>query len=391
MNKNILSLALILSSIICDAQISFEEGYFINNDGQRIECFINNKDWLDNPQKFKYRLTEFEDLHTASLSEVKEFGIINSFKYKRYTVDIDRASEWMDELSDVKEPRLNEETLFLKVLVEGKASLYYYVENDLRRFFYEVENKKIEQLIFKSYRISANKFGQNNTFRQQLYVELKCPDFSKNYIENISYEKSDLLTFFVKYNECNNSNNTIYEKNKKSIFNLNIRPGIDYTSLTDVSPTPSLGSKFGPFYGFRIGLEAESIMSFNNFKWALIFEPYYRHLNTENQNAKNKLNLKYNTIVFPVGVRYYMHITEKSKVFINAFYVLDYNLNSQYNNNVNDILPYLALTHEFGLGYKYNKRYTFELRTSWPRYFESIDIAYSNNNCISFILGYSVL
>jgi hypothetical protein len=54
--KNLLLTALLFLFSFSYAQITFEKGYFINNSGDRTECFIKNIDWRDNPTKFEYKM-----------------------------------------------------------------------------------------------------------------------------------------------------------------------------------------------------------------------------------------------------------------------------------------------------------------------------------------------
>ena len=54
----------------CYSQISFENGYFIDNDNQKINCLIKNLDWENNPTKFKYKLSENNELNTKTIKSV---------------------------------------------------------------------------------------------------------------------------------------------------------------------------------------------------------------------------------------------------------------------------------------------------------------------------------
>ena len=94
--------------------------------------------------------------------------------------------------------------LLLKVLVEGKANLYSYVEGNLFRYFYSLDNNKIEQLVFKSY-IIDEKYGENNKYKQQFLNELKCDGITLNQVERLEYKKNSLTNFFKKFNSCTNS------------------------------------------------------------------------------------------------------------------------------------------------------------------------------------------
>ena len=85
-----------------------------------------------------------------------------------------------------KNPTFQEEQLFLKVLIEGKASLYEYVEVGLQRYFYTVDSSNIEQLVFKSYKVDRDLVAKNNMYKQQLYNDLKCSTFTAKKLEDLN-------------------------------------------------------------------------------------------------------------------------------------------------------------------------------------------------------------
>lgn len=58
----------------------------------------------------------------------------------------------------------------------------------------------------------ANQVKTNNKFRIQLWLDLKCESISMNSLEKVNYRESDLLKFFIKYNECSNSEFVNYQK-----------------------------------------------------------------------------------------------------------------------------------------------------------------------------------
>jgi len=55
--KKLLCLTLIFTCIILksQAQIKFESGYFIDKDGKRTDCLIQNRGWKNNPTEFHYK------------------------------------------------------------------------------------------------------------------------------------------------------------------------------------------------------------------------------------------------------------------------------------------------------------------------------------------------
>lgn len=368
---------------------------------QKTNCLIKNIDWKNNPTEFEYKLQADSKVKKATIAMVKEFGIFNSWKYVGHTVDIDRSLGTLGNLNSSRNPIFKKEQLFLQVLVASKASLYLYQDGSLQRFFYQDADGPIKQLIHKKYKTVDNLVGENNLFRQQLLNELNCQGLPAEQMDNLKYSKGQLINYFIRYNECMDSEVINYEtKNKKELFNLSFRAGLNSTSLAidNLASGPSGIDRritaFGNEIGLRIGFEAEFVMAFNNNKWALIVEPTYQYYKTEKQLPEISADLDYTTIEMPVGLRHYFFFNEKSKLFANAsvVLVLSSDLSIIYEPNSKDLLdgtsnPNLA----FGVGYNHNNKYNMEFRIHTNRQV----LAKSQNwttdyNVMSVILGYTL-
>ncbi len=395
MKKNLLFILIVILSANCYSQIIYEKGYYIDNSGNKVDCLIKNVDWKDNPTSFEYKLTENSDKNIATLNTVKEFGVYNIFKYTKQTVNIDRSSSIVSELSNDKYVSFNEEELFLKVLVEGKASLYSFVEGNIIRYFYNKDHSDIEQLVYKKYLTDDNQIGENTRYKQQLWNDLKCESIKVSKVEKLKYSKNRLIDFFIDYNECNNQDFTNYEtKVKQDLFNLNIRPGFKSSSLyVDNSKTKSRDADFGNKSGFRIGLEAEVILPFNKNKWAIIFEPTYQDYKAEKELSSTYGEVDYKSIEFPIGLRHYFFLNDNSKIFLNAAFIYDLTMNStiSYEKYEKDIEINEGNNMAVGIGYKYNDKYSIEFRYNTKRDILS-DYVFWNSEykTMSVIFGYTI-
>lgn len=406
MKKQLLILLTVILSFNCYSQISFEEGYYIDNNDQKVKCLIKNIDWKNNPTEFEYKLSENSETKKATIASTKEFGIYNVLKYIRTSVDIDRSGDKMDDLSNVSDPVFNEEELFLKVLVEGNATLYQYVDVNLYRYFYDKGNSNIEQLIFKKYKTADNQIGENNKFKQQLWNHLKCSSFKMTKFKKLDYNKNDLVNFFVEYNSCNSQEFTNFEeKGKTDNFNLTIRPRLNNSSLTlENFDSNSADTDLETKLGFGIGVEAELILPFNKNKWALAIEPIYQSYKSEKKTnledvfgVETTANVDYSSIEVPITLRHYFFLNNNSKIFLNVSYIFDFNSKSSIDFIRNDGLSTYSLELEtggnaaFGLGYKHNDKYSMELRFQTPRnILDNYALWDSKYNTISIIFGYSV-
>lgn len=107
------------------SQIKFESGYFINNNNEKVNCLVRNVDWESNPVSFDYKLSEESKVENAGIETVKEFGIGTEVKFIRATVNMDKSSDVVNELSDNRNPVFVEETIFFSINCRRKSNLVF--------------------------------------------------------------------------------------------------------------------------------------------------------------------------------------------------------------------------------------------------------------------------
>lgn len=402
-----LTALLILFLIVNESfgQIRYEKGYFINRANVRTECLIRNRDWKNNPTEFRYKLEDSNIVENGNINSIKEFGIYNFSKFVSADVKIDRSKLQATELIGNENPLWRQEQLFLKVLLEGKANLYCFDDSNGRRFFYSVKDTAISQLVYKKFRVNflaKNTFGEqlspiaeNNTYKDQLLLDLNCPDATLESVEDVTYRTDDLEKYFRSYNQC--MGDTIIEKkkkSKKSYFNLKIAPGINSSTvsmpISVESPFPAF--EFKRSEGFRIGLEFESLLPFNRNKWALVFEPTFQSFNAKAENGVT--NIAFKSLEFPVGLRYYFYLNDYTRLFVNGFYISNFAMN--FHSKI-ELYPTVGLgigpssNAAFGGGIEH-KRLSFEARyytgRNLLRNFANLDAYYSR---FSIIVGYKII
>ncbi|AZA82723.1 tRNA modification GTPase [Chryseobacterium lactis] len=401
--KKISLLAGILAAGMHYAQIKFEKGYFIDNSGTKKEVLIRNLDWKNNPVDFEYKTDNAGSVQKESIKNVQEFAVDGNSKYIRATVMVDRSSENLSMMSEDKAPDFKEETLFLKYIVEGKADLFYYENSNIRKYFYSTEEAQPKQLIYKPYYIDQGSVGYNEDYKKQIADHLKC-GITGQQLQNLNYSAKDLTKIFIKYNECSGNQMVNYENQntKKSFFHLNVRPGVNFSSFetTHNYSYEPVKTDFGSYTSFRIGLELEYVLPFNKNKWALFLEPTYQYYKgskeiTENAGSyfeyKYTATTDYKSIEVPMGVRHYFFLNDRSKIFVNAAYVLDFNLNSSIKFDRTELDVTSGNNFVFGAGFKYNDKFSAEVRVGTSRTllrdYVSID---SNYKTVSLILGYTL-
>jgi hypothetical protein len=406
MKQHLLLFLTALLSFNCYSQIEFEKGYFIDNEDQKVDVLIRNVDWRSNPSEFEYRLSPDGESKNATLRSVKEFGIYDVVKYIRHTVGIDRSGGNINNLSQDRNPQFNKEEHFLKILVEGKASLYSLQDGNTIRYFYNKDNSEVTQLIFKKYLTPEKDIATNDGYKQQLWNDLKCSAFTRKKVAEVGYKKREMISFFEDYNECHEQDYITYEeKLNRYLFNLSIRPGMNYSSFSIQNSSSSYkDTDFDKKLGFRLGLEAEFIMPFNKNKWAIIIEPTYQYFKSEQSKETRSVSggilisrIDYKSVELPIGVRHYFYLNDKSKLFLNLSYVTDFASNStlefyRQDNSLHSSLDVKTRGNiAAGVGFKFKDTFGIELRYNTRREILG-DYAYwsSDYKTVSMILGYSL-
>lgn len=354
--KKLLSI-LFLGLFYCQtySQVNFEKAYFIDNDNVRTECFIKNKDLYQNPSVFEYKLTQEESVvKIGDIKNIKEFEISNTMKFVRNSVKIDISTSDLGQTKDVREPEWVEKTLFLKVLIEGKASLYEYKDKIIKRFFYKLDTLPLTQLIYKKYYIPNTNYTDlavNNDFQKQILQNISCENQTMDMVLKLEYERKDLVNYFIKYNNCKKNSYIDYNKNiSKGSFNIKIKGGVNVSPYNDYENAQLKVDYSGNKLFLKYGGEFEYITPFNRNKWAafieLTYQTYqYSSITTDYRPFGEAFDITYESSYFEkafftfIGVRYYMYLKDSSKIFINA-----------------------GLFTTFGLGYSYNDKFNIETR-----------------------------
>jgi hypothetical protein len=151
-----------------------------------------------------------------------------------------------------------------------------------------------------------------------------------------------------------------------------------------------------------IGFEAEFILGINKNKWAIVIDPSFSRFKGEYRNSSNAIisSIDYAAIDIPIGIRYNTYLNDKSRIFINTFYLFDFPLKidayNQYNfnNEVYD-LKWMGSTTDFeavlGLGYNYDNKFSFEMRYCFNNnVLNKMRIFKTDYSTLSIIVGYKI-
>lgn len=388
---------------VATSQIKFEKGHIITNDGSKIECYIKNADKLLTPAFFEYKINLSDtEVHLANVANTKEVFIGDSYHFVKYEVKIDVSRQ--KSISVTREPELEKKTLFLQRIVDSDNALYRYTVGDMNYFFYKKKND-IEPtlLVYKKY-IAQGKTTYNEHYKQQLFTEFSCVSIDLTTIENLAYKEQSLIKFFIDYNNCTGAVVNTMDYPNKGFFNIKIAPRVNFNKINaEYRYMPRLGydAEFDNKISFSAGVEFEYVLGFNKNKWAFFIEPNYHsfkgetnYINSGVQTDKTS-EITYSSMEVPLGVRYYMHLNETSKCFVNLGYALDLQLDMALSfegtsANITDGVS--GPSFIIGAGYNFNNKFDAEIRYTTPRNLTfNYDMQHVKYNNLSLILRYNLL
>lgn len=381
------------------AQVVYEPGYIITNNGTRTNVLIKINKWDKNPESFTYKASEDAADQTATIDNIQEFGVASHTIYRRFDVDVDQSNRNIKQAGDQRKAKLKNERLFLKLLVGGgAATLYEYHDGSFYKFFFQVENKPVEQLIFKPYRVSEMRIAYNYRFRQQLMTALTCDAIAPRVFEDLNYSTKALTSIFTKYNICKDPSytNVIADKVRNQTVHIHLRPMITYSKLDLISKSDGTAREFSGKTSFGVGLLVEYSLPFDQNKWSVVFEPAFRILQKEFEHEQETVTVDYDVIGASLGVRRYISFGTDRKLFINAAYGISEGTKSEivFDNGRYDYSYGMDKPKAFisaGGGMLYKKfsgevQYIFDHNILDDYY--SYDAKY---NVISIIFGYRML
>lgn len=385
--------ALLFLSFNCFAQITFQKGYVITKDGVKQECFIKNVDWLNNPSTIEYRLADGGEILVGSPETLTEFKVEGFNKYVQAEVDVDISPSTFDKK---KEPTWEKRNIFLRVLIDGPATLLDYLSRETdRKFFFTANGLAIRQLVYKEYYYTANHVNKNQTYLGQLRADVWCDSFEPSTLNKLKYAEKELVQYFKKVNECHGTTTKQTAENgdeakKRRKFNLSITPGVSQTSASFKNYMASNhNTEFPSSTSPRLGVEAEFVFGFARNKWSFFIEPTYESY----EGKAGTRSLKYSAVEVHLGVRHYFYLNNDLAIHLNAG-VTPVNvatLDSEYR------IPHQADSGREGWGFSGGLGADYKRFKGEVRYYTGRDLllnylSYSLDvSKVSLIVGYRVI
>ena len=359
------------------------QGYYISTNNQRVEGYYKSTDFSD-PSSLIFKKNANSEFSKLNENDIIEYGIANQYKFKKFSVEVDRSNFHIKKLSVIKDPEWESVTVFLNILVEGDATLYSYAAYNGVKYFFTVKNtvELPTQLVYKQYMPVETKISVNNLFRQQLFNLVNCNNEQVSNFLSIAYDKKSLSEVFSRYNKCSGSASAVYDNKtgKKSNIHINVFAGVYNTSFGINNTNPE--TKKGNSINFSLGAETSIVTAGG--KWELFGRLEYERLSGETKSVDDQgynilaKTYKIDTDVFNIhiGPRYNYIINDTNKLFIDAAIVLSLPLEKELicENNIttNAGVNYdaanttyqisTALSGNIGIGYVFADKFGIDIR-----------------------------
>lgn len=327
--KIFIFLALFFCSLLSYGQ-EFQSGYFVDNEGHRVSCFLNREVLYNSPDELEFRSDINGSSQRKTINEIKEFGMPGVIVYRRYSVQIDLSSERFNDLTTQKNLDLVSKTLFIEILEQGKINLFKYKKGNLLRFFYATSEGQLELLDYKKYLSdsSTNIVSTNEFYKQELLNLMFDAGITKSQIDQTRYDEKDLRKLVKQYNTFFNQvlETDNKQKDKATTYKLSIKPKVSFTSmdvdykfnridLLFTAREASFGPKMIVEYGvdFELALSptisfflSPSLSAFDDTSVSVVQSGF------TTIERQDKINFK--TLNFGIGFRKYFSLLKKMKV-----------------------------------------------------------------------------
>nr|WP_298999227.1 hypothetical protein [uncultured Allomuricauda sp.] len=363
------------------AQFTYETGYFIDVQGNKVSCLIENRRWLYSPKEVNYKLSEDSEIQKFTVENCQEFRIGNEGTFKRVKASFPITQSKLKKRENTPQPEMVQLEVFVQTIVEGAASLFWYVDDNGIVYSYSKEDGPITPLIYKKYVLEDQQVRENSMYKTQLIRDFTCGNAP--IIQKTKYQRKSLIQYFEYLNTCFGNNNFIvYERRAKQKANFfigfKVWAGLEQNQYEARTRNPERIFEFENTISSKFGGEIEAFFPYFGYKKVSLFlsGQFSQTDNSivfpESVIGDNAYNADYSIFELQIGARYYLDLSAKSSLFVEGALATDFFGNSTISadRTIRIILEEDRMeTQEigtsyknrlggsFGLGYSFNRRF----------------------------------
>jgi hypothetical protein len=226
------------------AQSNYKPGYVVTLKGDTVRGFIDYRNWDSNPSAISFKSTpDDRSKQKFTVSNIKLFCVSGFVTYKRSVCSVSLDETNTAHPNNGRDTSYKIDTVFLKVLQQGKhLALYAYADQIKTRFYIgEYPDYSPTELVYRLYYDSGavtdrrGKSVDENTYLKQLFAlatkyNALDDDLNRDF-QGANYLSTDLLTIVSKINGVSKSELKMkYSEHGK--FNFFISAALNISSTT---------------------------------------------------------------------------------------------------------------------------------------------------------------
>lgn len=374
------------------AQERFKKAYVIDNNQQKINGSIDFGNPIRNPAEIIFLDSSTLKISVFSPKDIQSFSVKldEERRYESRIVQITDYPEFLEGLDDSGVSDIITDTVFVEVLVKGKASLFHYKDEEKwDHFFIEKADtfQTLMQVLVRHDMMSKQVLVLRQRYKTQLNLAfLDCPNILGR-IYSVENTIPSLQKIFEDYNNCLGKENE-FVKNRKTKQHLKFAFNVGYQvaklTVSDVKIGDAAYIEELDFPLSRrlpIGLSVEIPFPKN---YSIYNELLYTKFGTNAGytigQESHILYFRYTYLQYLMALRYHFNKDKKAfSPFVNVGGTMSYGFAKSYASVVNNYyyLPQVVSNQEplltpklfpasavFGFGFNY-KKYSLELRMSY--------------------------
>lgn len=312
------------------AQSEFVRGQYTDKDNNTKECYVKVEKWNYIPSRFYIKANENSEEVKLSSEDINELIIERIAKFKLVEAEIDNKYVTPHTAKLVRNNKI-----LVKVLVEGKASLYQAEYNDGVLFWYSLNEGKLNLLKYRTYQNANGKEMEDYSYKSQIQADIKCDDVSLKDILSLKYTSKALTEYFTNYNKyCTSEDpDTYFQHAPSSTQKFSFSPFVGMSNYTMTRPTGKWDDEAMTVNGsgFLFGIDMELGVGKKN-TWAIVSQMHFyssdKRWDISDQFKTIEGRLRYQTFRLPAGIRYKQRITDQFGLYVDVNYSLDLAINS---------------------------------------------------------------
>ncbi|NCT75444.1 MAG: hypothetical protein GXC78_12975 [Chitinophagaceae bacterium] len=331
MRKFITTLFLTALSFAAFSQKNMLPGYIVLPSKDTVWGNIDYRNWEKNPAQIAF-LQPGSTERSYTVNDIDAFGVTGRDYYRKATVSVDDNTVNAWEVSVYNKELIHEQTVFLRILNEGKELTLYEFVNFKPHYYIAKAGGQVEELIYKLSKTSE--LSSNVITYEDFKVQLKSllsANGTLSYeqslkIDKLNYKEKDLVKFASQVNGGTSSGKVNFANNKKIKPRLFAGGGVLLPNFGFNSADARLHSiKFKGKFSYIVTGGADFFAARNLQHLFLRLELSLSSLQTEGSGTsndyatsttmKNEFSLKQFNITPAVYVMDYFLRSQKVKVF----------------------------------------------------------------------------